>query len=72
MSLVAQRKLEKECSLTQSEWFLYHLYFHPDNKETLQNIRAMTIDEVLSHKEALDAFSLMKEASQADSEKAGK
>lgn len=66
MTRVALDKIDKECSLSQWEWVIYNIYFHPENKSSVTQIKSMTIEEVLSYKEAIEAVSLLKEAAQKD------
>lgn len=66
------RKIDKECSLSNTQWFLYNLYFHPENKATLEEIERMTIPKILDYQEALEAMSLLKEAAHKDAEQEAK
>lgn len=68
MLRVAETKLEKDCSLTDKEQFLYQVYSHPKNKSDVDVLRAMTYEQIMTHKEALDAVSLIEEAVHKDFE----
>lgn len=65
---VVLRKITEECSLSNTKWFLYNLYYHPENKATLAELESMTIPKILDYQESLEAMSLLKEAAQQDAE----
>lgn len=60
-------KVDKECSISKTEWFFLEMYYHPENKMDLPILkRGMTLAEVLDYKESLDVMSLLKNASDID------
>lgn len=69
MTAIAQSRLERECSLSNKDWLLYHVYYHPSNKKTsLQEIRSLSLNGFLDFKESLEAISLLEEAAHKDAE----
>ena len=67
-SIYTQRLIEKECSLSPIKWQLYNVYYHPDNKSSLAELRKMNIEEFFDHQESLQAIQMLKAAAHKDAE----
>lgn len=66
---MALKKIENELSFSKSTRMLYNIYYHPENKTPLEELRKMSLSQVLDHIEALDMRQLLTEAQHIDSER---
>jgi hypothetical protein len=65
---MVQEAIDKKCSLSNTKWALYHVFFHPENKTSLTELRMMSVEQFLDHQEALTAMQMIKMAIHKDAE----
>lgn len=64
-------KIDKECSISKTEWFFLEMYYHPENKMDLVTLKTkLSLPELLDYKESLEAMALIKSASALDDKRA--
>lgn len=60
--------IKRDCSLTSEDWFTFDILFHPENKQPIDVLRAMSLPEICDYREALEALSMIKDAGRKDQE----